>query len=61
MVSAGETLDEAIAGAREVEESRSKVENTLMTDLTQPVVDGSPDSHREQNTSPSPSQVEPAT
>jgi len=47
IVSASETLDEAIAGAREVAESGSKVQESLTTDLAEPAVAGSPSSQSE--------------
>jgi len=47
IASASETLDEAIAGAREVAESGSKVQESLTTDLAEPAVAGSPSSQSE--------------
>lgn len=61
IVSASETLDEAIAGVREAAESSSKMEESLKTDLGQAAAT-EPSSHQqEQNTSSTPqSEVEPA-
>jgi len=57
IASASETLDEAIAGAREVAESGSKVQESLTTDLAEPAVAGSPSSQSE--THPHQSEVKP--
>jgi len=51
ITSASETLDEAIAGAREVAESVSKMGDSLSVDLTQPAVPGSSNSPPEETPS----------
>jgi len=56
ITSASETLDEAIAGAREVAESVSKMEDSLTTDLVQPA---SPSSQPDETPSSPQADVEP--
>jgi E3 ubiquitin-protein ligase synoviolin len=62
IVSASETLDEAIAGAREVAESSSKMEDSIATDLAQPSVAGSSNLQQEHQrpSPPSHPEAEPA-
>lgn len=56
ITSASQTLDEAIAGAREVAESGSKMEESLATDLAQPAIAESSSFEREAQNPPSVSQ-----
>jgi len=56
ITSASQTLDEAIAGACEVAESGSKMEESLATDLAQPAIAGSSNFEGEAQNTPSASQ-----
>lgn len=61
IASASETLDEAIAGAREAAESSSKMKESLKADLGQPAATEPSSYQQEQNTSSTPqSEVESA-
>lgn len=59
IASASQTLDEAIAGAREVAESGSKVQESLTTDLAEPAVAESCSSQSEIPSSATQSEVKP--